>query len=348
MPYCICDVQKVKSFRNLNGLYIHNYRVNEPLNADPEMAELNEELRPMEFGDYSQTWRDKIEMLQEQGTMGNVRKDAVMTLSVYLSYSREADVDIEKWKKDSLKWLDKQFNIEGANTNNVISAMYHGDEPGVGPHIHAIVVPIDEKGRLNAKRFTGGKGAMIQIQDSYAKVMQKHGLERGERRSVAKHEDIRKWYTKLNSALYEKAPQYEKGEDIEHFQERVNEFVANKNLAHMQDMDKMQKKIVEAGTIARNEQLELRSVQREYKKKLKKIDELLSSGEKYVEVEGLSVNEFEKRLKTFKALVNGLAHMEDREKAKQLTDTINQIVKEEHEREKKTKKDYKKLFEIDE
>ena len=83
------------------------------------------------------------------------------------------------------------------------------DEVG-SPHIHAFVVPIDERGRLNAKRFTDGSRAMSALQSSYADSVKETGLKRGVSGSSARHQDIRMMYANMNNAMV--LPDIKKGE----------------------------------------------------------------------------------------------------------------------------------------
>lgn len=96
--------------------------------------------------------------------------------------------------------------------------MYHADEPG-NVHCHSVVIPIDDKGHLNARFYLTGPNVMTRLQDDYAKAMEKHGLERGVKGSRAKHTDIKKFYAKLNQALDE-IPLPKIGESMEDYMKR--------------------------------------------------------------------------------------------------------------------------------
>lgn len=69
-----------------------------------------------------------------------------------LTFGNEAkgNVDIEAWCKDNIEWLEKHFG----GADNVVSAILHLDERT--PHIHAIVISLDEKGKLNYTKYLSG------------------------------------------------------------------------------------------------------------------------------------------------------------------------------------------------
>ena len=73
------------------------------------------------------------------GTSKKIRSNAVLGFEVVTTFSREdADhMDCNKWKENNTKWLTETFNIDPEKYgNNVLSVVYHGDEPG-NVHCHA-------------------------------------------------------------------------------------------------------------------------------------------------------------------------------------------------------------------
>ncbi|MCY7284793.1 MAG: DUF3991 domain-containing protein, partial [Cyanobacteria bacterium CAN_BIN43] len=69
------------------------------------------------------------------------------------------------------------------------------------PHIHAYMVPLDEKGKLNCRALLGGsRYRLSELQDDFAQAMAILGLERGIKGSKAKHTEISKYYAAVNSA----------------------------------------------------------------------------------------------------------------------------------------------------
>ncbi|WP_217805810.1 plasmid recombination protein, partial [Salmonella enterica] len=71
------------------------------------------------------------------------------------------------------------------------------------PHLHAIITPIisdKNNNRLSMKEFLGGKKLLSELQTDYAKSMEKFGLSRGIEKSVAKHQDIKTFYSSIEDA----------------------------------------------------------------------------------------------------------------------------------------------------
>jgi hypothetical protein len=56
------------------------------------------------------------------------------------------------------------------------------------------VLPIDEKGGLNAKKWLGGRAKLSQTQTDFANEVKSLGLERGLENSKARHKTLKKYY----------------------------------------------------------------------------------------------------------------------------------------------------------
>ena len=118
---------------------------------------------------------------------------------------------LNKWCDDNLQWMHRTFGKE-----NTVSAVLHMDEHT--PHIHATVVPIVTGERRKAKKKqTQGKRSyrkkantirlcaddvltrekLVAYYDSYARVMEKYGLQRGVRGSEARHTTTAQYYRDL-------------------------------------------------------------------------------------------------------------------------------------------------------
>lgn len=117
-----------------------------------------------------------------------------------------------------MDWLHKTFDVAPDGKSNVLHAVFHGDETG-NVHIHAFVVPVDERGHLNAKRFTGGTRTMQDLQTSYADSVKNLGIQRGIAGSSAKHQDIRRMYATLNNAM--NIPEVLPGETADQYRNRI-------------------------------------------------------------------------------------------------------------------------------
>jgi len=198
--YPIMRMRKIHSLSDLDGLGKHMERERETPNADPERTPLNERLAGT--GD----WTGDVQVRLAVAPV--VRRNAVLAVEIFLGASAEwwkAGTEAEQdrrrdaWRDLSMAWLNETFG-EG----NVVAAVMHRDE--TSPHVSALVVPIDERGRLNARHFIGGdRRRMVELQDSYHRKVEVLGLERGVRGSVATHQEVQRWYAQLERTTLEVA-----------------------------------------------------------------------------------------------------------------------------------------------
>lgn len=124
------------------------------------------------------------------------RSDAVLCIEYMITASPEWDGWNDERQKEYFKqakeWLEQQHGKQ-----NVVATSIHRDE--TTPHLVAYVVPLDQDtGRLNAKKFLGGKAKLAQMQSKFAEHVKILGLERGIEGSKAKHTRIKEYYAKVN------------------------------------------------------------------------------------------------------------------------------------------------------
>lgn len=238
--YCICTTEKTKTKVQMRGKFSHNLRLHDVKNADPERRHLNkvlygedniknifqmsmEEAAENHKRHKYKTYVDQAEedkWMVEHATGRKVRKDAVLQIELVLTYTKK-DMDVmteEEWCKANIEWLKDYFGEE-----NLISAVLHKDESE--PHLHTLVSAIDrETGepRFNAKKWLGGRKAMIELQNSYAKAMEPFGLRRGEKNSRASHQDLQTFYRALNNVVRQKLPQREQFKDEQSYQNAID------------------------------------------------------------------------------------------------------------------------------
>ncbi len=165
--------------------------------------------------------RDRTEAISHRIHTAGIRRkitpDQVRAIRIVLSGSHEDMVRVQdegrlgEWCDDNLQWLHRTFGRE-----NTVSAVLHMDEHT--PHIHATVVPIVTGERRKAKKKqTEGKRSyrkkanivrlcaddvltrekLVAYHDSYARVMEKYGLQRGVRGSEARHTTTAQYYRDL-------------------------------------------------------------------------------------------------------------------------------------------------------
>lgn len=189
--YAICRVGKIKSQSQLSQAQSHNLRQRETFNADPLKTSNNEILYGSPFV------RDDVnKRLEESGV--KIRKDSVLCAEMILTASPEffnTDNSFKEWKNENLNFLKNKYG------ENLINVIIHNDEKT--PHLHAIITPIisdKNNNRLSMKEFLGGKKLLSELQTDYAKAMEKFGLSRGIEKSVAKHQDIKTFYSSIEDA----------------------------------------------------------------------------------------------------------------------------------------------------
>lgn len=239
MGYCFMSTQKIKSMGQLMAKYNHNYRQVEVDNADPNLANKNEELIKLPADEngrqlsYNDAWKNRVATLPH-----NIRSNAVLAIEVVTTFSRDDNIDLEQWKKENVNWLKKSFNVAGDGKDNVLSVIYHGDEAG-NVHCHAMVVPVNPQGNLSASYFLDGSRKLSELQTSYSEDMKKFGLQRGLEGGHAKHRDIRKFYADLNNA--KRIPMPEVDESANAFRDRMLENIEMLNLASMRDRDEKER-----------------------------------------------------------------------------------------------------------
>ncbi|MGB3756510.1 MAG: MobV family relaxase [Rivularia sp. (in: cyanobacteria)] len=195
MPQAICRIQKIKSWGMLKGNEAHTARERDTPNANPEVTNIriigvssNLELATLV--------RDKI---GSQKIRSNAVIAVEMLLSASASYFRpnaphEAGTyeqkRLDNFVEASVNWLDFSWREQ------VVRAELHLDE--ITPHIHAYIVPLDERGKLNCRALFGGRIKLSQLQDSFANAVAHLGISRGIKGSKATYTTLKKYYAAVN------------------------------------------------------------------------------------------------------------------------------------------------------
>lgn len=185
--FAILRTGKLKSAASVKGMLKHNFRTIETPNADDSLTPDNEHLAAVSVEDGMRRYR---EVLPDK-----VRKNAVHAIDYMITTSQGATKKAkEATMKEAYDWIAEKHGKE-----NIIMASKHRDE--TTPHIHIVVIPIDPKGKLNARHFTGGtKHRMSELQDEFYDrlVSKKIDIDRGLKGSRAKHQSIKSWHAKKN------------------------------------------------------------------------------------------------------------------------------------------------------
>lgn len=191
--YCVMRMQKLKTTSAASARLKHARReipcktVKNP-NAKNVRITMGDEMKKTARMSFKEIFRER--------TSGQkLRKNAVYAIEVVLTFSPGAinsdnRENLKEWAQANMEWVAQTFG----GKQNIIDAQLHMDE--TTPHIHAMIIPIDERGKLNARAFLGGtQYRMSDIQTDYAKSMERFGLERGISREItgAKHQAHQRW-----------------------------------------------------------------------------------------------------------------------------------------------------------
>lgn len=189
MAYAILRTAKLKSFGEIGGSLSHNYRTRPTPNADPELTKKN----------WHSVKNSSDAMTAIKNRLpDNLRKNGVLCIEHLITASPEwggwaTDQEKEFFKK-SVDWLKKKYG-----SKNVIATSIHRDE--TTPHLVAYVVPLDDSGRLNARRWLGGRKLMSEMQTAFAEQVKSLGLERGLEGSKVEHTTVKNYYAAIQKPV---------------------------------------------------------------------------------------------------------------------------------------------------
>jgi Plasmid recombination enzyme len=199
MPYAIARIAKLKA-GNIAGSGMHVDRERKTQNANPKIANVT----LIDRHDRNQSLTDVVNRkIDETPQLRKIRTDAVYCVELLLTaspnyfrpvapdrYGHYEPVQLDAWVEANVRWLQQQYQ------DRIVRAELHLDE--ATPHIHAYLVPLDDRGQLNCKSIFGGREKLRAFQDSYHQAVNHLGLERGIRGSQANHLDIKDFYTIVN------------------------------------------------------------------------------------------------------------------------------------------------------
>ena len=208
--FCIMRIKKLHTNANVGGAISHHLRTRETDNADPDKMKKNW-FYPNDYDktpdgytdksknadmDYRRKQQNKAMSMYKKRLPEKIRKNGVRAVEFMMTVSPEVmqkkDFNAIKYLNACDNWAREKFGKE-----NVFFIAHHFDE--TTPHVSLLLTPIDENGKLNARKFFGGREKMSALQDDfYEKVGKEFGLERGIKGSRAKHETIKSYYSKLN------------------------------------------------------------------------------------------------------------------------------------------------------
>ncbi|MEM7727285.1 MAG: MobV family relaxase [Cyanobacteria bacterium P01_A01_bin.45] len=227
MSLTVCRIQKIKSWGTLKGNEAHTLRERETANANPEI----DNVRIIDDA----SGLDLVTLVKNKIGPQKIRSNAVLAIEILLSASadyfrpdapHEAGVydkqRLDKFVEATVKWLHSSWG------ERVVRAELHLDE--ITPHIHAYIVPLDERGKLNCRRLFGGRINLSQLQDSFAEAVAHLGISRGIKGSTAKHTKLKKYYAAVNQEsqllnLEHSFPKPQANEECNDYRQRVIEIL---------------------------------------------------------------------------------------------------------------------------
>lgn len=248
--FCIMRIKKLHSNSNVGGAISHHLRTRETDNADPELMK-NNWFFPNDYPTDQNGKTDKsvnadlqFRKDQQQKAMAmykkrlpeKVRKNGVRAVEFMMTVSPEVmqrkDFNATKYLNACSNWAREKFGKE-----NVFFIAYHRDE--TTPHVSLLLTPIDENGKLNARKFFGGRDKMSALQDDfYNSVGKEFGLDRGIKGSKAKHQTIKSYYEKQNQKdqeleklaeeISQNLPQKKFGQSADSYQQEKEKFIQDK------------------------------------------------------------------------------------------------------------------------
>lgn len=194
IPKVVFRVGKLKDAGKINAALAHNSRRRVTLNANLDTENI-----------VIKSCTDAYSAVLS--TIGNqtIRKNAVMAVEVIISASPQyfrptepgrfgywENDKLQAWRKAVEPWILEKFP-------HAVSVVLHLDE--ATPHFHVIDVPLDERGKLSARtKFGGDKKSDIKKWQDWSALPVKHlGITRGIEGSVAMHEDIKNFYSRIGT-----------------------------------------------------------------------------------------------------------------------------------------------------
>lgn len=206
--FCIMRTAKLHSDGNVGGSVAHALRERETPNADTERTPKNWN-NWTKNGDTAEAQKRAMAKYRELLRSTKARKNGVQAVELIMTVSPEVmgrkDFDSTKYMNACDKWAREKFGAE-----NIFLIAHHRDE--TTPHTSILLVPRVEKTYkdghtefvLSAKNWLGGRKKLSELQsDFYEKVGKEFELERGIEGSRAKHQDIKKFYRRVESAQKE-------------------------------------------------------------------------------------------------------------------------------------------------
>lgn len=226
--YCMETIKTYHSYSELQNTYKQYFRLHENHN-NKNNEYLNDYMIRPEIDNITQVMKKRLTDIGygNEPHDKHIRKNAVIGFTVRMDYSPGADIDIEKFKSDCLKWLKTHFE---KYKGNIIALVCHGDEPNNfdesgkalnNYHLHAIIQPITKYGKLSAKQLLGDISDYRNLQKSFGEEV---GAAQNLYAGTVVPNITHKMLTHFNSELNENVPDSKKNEKIADYAKRIETF----------------------------------------------------------------------------------------------------------------------------
>ena len=204
MGYQILRFEKIKTRQSLEGRCKHATRERQPTNADPALKGENLVAR------MTQETLEAFDLRLSE--LPKIRKDNVRAVEILIGFSPSEAARLSKEEQnryfdDAKAWFERLFG----GPKNLLNTTIHADEH-TSRHMTMFVMPIqtskDEQTgqvlgeKLNCKHWLGGARRLSLLQTRFhSDVAARYGLERGIQGSKAKHQEVDRFYARVQEAL---------------------------------------------------------------------------------------------------------------------------------------------------
>ena len=204
MGYQILRFEKIKTRQSLEGRCKHATRERQPQNADPALKCENH---------VDRTTRETLQAFDRRlAELPKIRKDNVRAVEILVGFSpseaaRLSKAEQDRYFADAKEWFVRLFG----GPKNLLNTTIHADEH-TSRHMTMFVMPIEaikdeqtgkELGeKFNCKHWLGGAKRLSLLQTRFHNdVAGRYGLERGIVGSKAKHQEVDRFYAKVQAAV---------------------------------------------------------------------------------------------------------------------------------------------------
>lgn len=203
------NIEKIKSKHGIQSIIQHNKREHSRYSnedIDLNKTRLNTTMEQKTADECYQYFKDRLNEL-DNTTNTNFRKDRVEAIGI--EFTIPSEVDSSKFEEFAYRYLCDKYGKE-----NIISADCHRDEvhdyidngevKESLEHIHAVVIPVDNNGKLNAKKVMGNKYEMKQMQKDFDELVFKEFGIKYQKGTIPKKKTVEELKRSSNIELSER------------------------------------------------------------------------------------------------------------------------------------------------